>query len=658
MASGADAQFISLASGSITGGSPSPQAVPTDVASPSVFPFREIDGTGTNPLHPDWGAANTPLLRSGTIGYGDGESTPAGATRPSAREVSNACVAQPTSMPAAAPVSDYVWQWGQFIDHDIDLTGGADPAEPFDIDVPLGDPWFDPSSTGSEVIGLSRSHWTLVGGSPVRQQVNEITAWLDASNVYGSDPVRNAALRLPDGRLATSPGNLLPFNTAGLPNAPDSSPGYFLGGDVRSNEQNGLTAMHTLFVREHNRLVGVFEALGDPPELCYEKARAVVGAEEQVITYNEFVPAMLGPDALPPYAGWNPAVDGSIENAFSTGCYRFGHTMLSPTLLRLGSDFYPIGAGNIELRDAFFNPQEIVDNGIEPLLLGLAMQRPQEVDAQIVDDVRNFLFGPPGSGGFDLASLNIQRGRDHGLASYNQTRIDFGLAPRASFAEISSDAATVAKLASVYATVDDIDLWVGMLAEDHVNGGLVGELAFTVLVDQFTRLRDGDRFWYELLPSDLKSMAESRTLADVIRDNTTLSNEVPDHVFIQAWTDLGASLAGTLGAPRLRGVGSLLPGSATRYVLDGARPSAPALFVLGFTTLNVPFKGGTMVPWVGSPLGVLVPFGTDPAGGAIFPFVWPASAPSGSQVWAQCWIADPGAPAGVAASNAVRGDSP
>ena len=88
----------------------------------------------------------------------------------------------------------------------------------------------------------------------------------------------------------------------------------------------------------------------------------VVGAEMQAITYNEFLPVILGPDAIPPYTGYDPSVDPGIENAFSTASYRFGHTMLSPVLQRLKKNGQPIPAGHLPLREAFFNPQAIVDH--------------------------------------------------------------------------------------------------------------------------------------------------------------------------------------------------------------------------------------------------------------------------------------------------------
>jgi hypothetical protein len=159
------------------------------------------------------------------------------------------------------------------------------------------------------------------------------------------------------------------------------------------------------------------------------------------------------------------------------------------------------------------------------------------VDTKLVDGVRNFLFGLPGQGGFDLASLNIQRSRDHGLAGYNATRETFGLMRAQRFADITPDPELQAALEDVYAEVDDVELWVGGLAEPHLAGALVGETFHAILLDQFLRLRDGDRFWYandEFFSSDpaLLDAVESTTLADVIRRNTRAGDELPDDVFV------------------------------------------------------------------------------------------------------------------------------
>lgn len=500
--------------------------------------FRAINGRGNNLTNSELGMAGIPLLRIVPADYSDGLGEPGGENRPSARAVSNACVAQLEDTPNDVRASDYLWMWGQFVDHDIDLTEGAVPSEPFDIEIPSGDPQFDPTGTGSQVMALNRSHYAN-DHEGVRQQVNDITAFIDASNVYGSDEERAFALRTLDGtgRLKTSDGDLLPFNVEGLHNAiPGGDPAdFFLAGDARANEQAALTVMHTLFVREHShwatQLAQADSTLSG--EEIYQMTRVIVGAEIQAITYNEFLPLLLGDDAMSDYRGYQEDVDPGIANCFSTAAFRLGHSMLSSTLLRLDADGDVIAEGNLPLRFAFFNPAAILDEGgIDPILRGLASQVCQRIDNQIIDDLRNFLFGAPGQGGFDLASLNIQRGRDHGLGSYNRTREAFGLVPVSSFAEINSDPKVQANLADVYTSVDDIDLWVGGLAESPVPGALVGPTLRAILADQYERLRDGDWFWYEsYLDRSLIELVENQTLATIIRRNTEIGNELQDDVF-------------------------------------------------------------------------------------------------------------------------------
>lgn len=498
-----------------------------------------IDGTGNNLSDPDLGSTNELLIRLVSAEYGDGISTPAGEDRPSAREISNVIAAQTELTTNDRGLTDLVWLWGQFIDHDLDLTEGADPAEPFNIAVPSDDALFDPEGTGEIEIGLNRSIYDTDTGDEAgdpRQQINQITAFLDGSVVYGSDEERAAALRtFEGGKLKTSAGDLLPFNEEGFENAGGTSDTLFLAGDVRANENAALTAMHTVWVREHNRLADSIAAEnpGLTDEEIYQQARAIVRAELQVITYNEFLPALLGEDALSDYEGYDPNVDPSISNLFSTAAYRLGHSMLPTELLRLNNDGTTAAEGNLSLQEAFFAPQELIDNGVDSLLLGAANQQTQEIDNMIIDDVRNFLFGAPGQGGFDLASLNIQRGRDHGLADYNQARIDLGLEPVTSFDEITSDPELAAELEALYGDVNNIDAWVGGLAEDHVEGSSVGELMQTVLIDQFERIRDGDRFWYENILSHREIVAvESTTLSEVIMRNTNVEG-LSENAFVE-----------------------------------------------------------------------------------------------------------------------------
>ncbi|MDY7024064.1 MAG: peroxidase family protein [Cyanobacteriota bacterium] len=257
----------------------------------------------------------------------------------------------------------------------------------------------------------------------------------------------------------------------------------------------------------------------------------MVGAEIQAITYNEFVPLLVGSNTLEDYDGYDPSVNSSISNEFSTAAFRFGHTMLSPQIERINPDGTP--EESVSLRNGFFNPNLAIEDGIDSVLLGLASQEAQEIDTQLIDDVRNLLFGPPGAGGSDLASLNIQRGRDHGLPSYTEVREELDLDPITNFSQITSDPTVQAQLASVYDSVDDIDLWVGGLAEDQVNGALVGETFQAILVDQFTRSRDGDRFYYENdeVLSVLAPDVDQTTLSDVIVANSAIDN-IQSNVFL------------------------------------------------------------------------------------------------------------------------------
>jgi len=507
----------------------------TSVKFPHVL--RTIDGKNNNPFNKNWGAAETPFERIVNADYTDGVGSPAGANRPSARAVSNGIVAQSDSIINEKNTSDFIWQWGQFLDHDIGLTEevAVEEAIDFSIAVPTGDASFDPSFTGAAKISMRRSETKRVSG--VNEQINEITAYIDASNVYGSSASRAKALRRLDGsgKLKTSAGNLLPFNTDGIPNADSTDESLFVAGDVRVNEQIGLTVMHTLFVREHNWLCD-FISKKYPyysGETVYQMARGIVGAQMQVITYNEFLPALLGDNALRPYTGYKSNTDASVSNEFTTAAYRFGHSTISPTLLRLNRNLDPISKGNLDLKASFFDPSLLTaENDIDPLLRGLATQAHQKVDPYIVDGLRNFLFGAPGSGGFDLASLNIQRGRDHGLPSYNDMRGVLGFARVSNFSDISSDSEIVNRLASTYNTVDDIDLWVGGLAEDHVQGSQLGELFTKIVSEQFERLRDGDRFYYEsYLGGEWKEWVSKQSLAKIIRRNTQIGYEISDNVF-------------------------------------------------------------------------------------------------------------------------------
>lgn len=507
---------------------------------------RTIDGSFNNEENPLWGASFTHLVRWAEDDYEDGISSMAGSNRVSARVVSNNIHDQETgvALPNTFNTTDFVWQWGQFVDHDIGLTDGLE--EEADITVPTGDTYFDPDSTGTATILFARAIFDHETGTTVtnpREQENELTAWIDGSMVYGSDDERALALRVSADSpyLSTSDGNLLPFNTSGQTNANAfgaADEELFLAGEIRANEQVGLTVMHTLWVREHNRLAAILEENSPDAtgEEIFQAARRLVVAKIQIITYEEYLPALIGANALSVYEGYDNTVNPGLYNEFSVAAYRYGHSLVNNELLRLDDEGNTIEDGNLTLRDVFFTAPAILttEDSLDPILRGLAGQLHQILDVKITSELRNFLFGSPGEGGLDLVSLNVQRGRDHGIPSYNDMREVFGLERYDSFADVTSDTDLQAALAATYDDIDDVDLFTGGLAEDPLTdvGSQMGELFREMHIVQFEAFRDGDRFWYQrYLTEDELERVEDTTLAEVIRDNTNIGDEIQDNVF-------------------------------------------------------------------------------------------------------------------------------
>lgn len=505
--------------------------------------YRSYDGKCNNSLNQDWGAAETPFRRVFPAQYGPPKFKEAysGQGRLNPRAISNYVSIQNRSIPNTNQLSAFVFTWGQFLDHDITETP-SNPEETEVIPLPENEPLF------RVPLSFTRSlAYPETGETNPRQQMNAITAWIDASNVYGSDEERAHWLRTRrHGKLKTSAGNLLPFNTTDGqfhnpidPHAPmmagneDLQYKVFVAGDVRANEQPGLTALHTLFVREHNRICdGLIRAGYYDDEGNYQIARKIVGAHMQNITFNEFLPA-LGIH-LDDYTGYQQLQQPDISNLFATAAFRLGHTMVNDGIVLL--DNYGNIVDALPLSRAFFNPQTISQYGIEPAMMGLSRQRQEEVDLKVVNTLRNFLFAPnPNSPGLDLVALNIQRGRDHGLPDYNTVRMQVLGAPAHTWSDITSDVQLQQQLANAYGNnLNDIDLWVGLLAEDHAPGMAVGATVAQILKSQFSRLRDADRFYYEIDPvftsdpTDWTSIIGNTKLADIIRRNSNLSNIAQD----------------------------------------------------------------------------------------------------------------------------------
>jgi len=459
--------------------------------------FRSLDGSGNNLNNPS----------ENQTGTGERELLPRGpgvGTGTNARQISNVVSSGPHADDANPQgLSAMMYVWGQFLDHDMDLTP-QDNTNHIDITIPAG----DPTKPEGSVISLTR--FMLQDGTAK----NTVSGWIDGSQVYGSDTNTANSLRLPDGHLATSSGNNSPIVN-----------GHFVAGDVRVAENPDLTSITTLFVREHNRLVDQLHR--DNPswtgDQLYNMGRAIVGAEIENITYTEFLPHLLGMTAIPVYTGYDPSVDARITEEFSTTTFRFGHSIISGVEEKVGPDGKEISSQ--KLSDAFNDtPADVEsDGGVESLLRGITRDLSVTNDVFVINDLRNLLADSPVF--TDLFAVDIQRERDLNISNLNQARIALGLKPYGSFSDLTTDPNVLNNLIKSYNSINDVDLFIGGLAEPHIQGAIVGETFRTMLTNQFIALRDGDRLWWQNagFDSDTQKMIASRTLANILDDNANVT---------------------------------------------------------------------------------------------------------------------------------------
>ena len=530
----------------------------------NVLRYRTADGTCNNFFYPLNGAALTAFARLLPAAYEDGISRPVGHGQfiagdpfsppwPSARLVSWKIVRN-LPVPNTAGLTHMFMQWGQFLDHDLDLTPmfnesdcGCNYTEMcFPIRVKPEDSVFGVgSSHRGECIPFSRSlpacQCRSVRDSFPRNQINQITSYIDGSNVYGSSDKLARSLRLFKGGLLKQGGRLDSFK-GNLP-FQEEKPRigvvpFFVAGDERANEQTGLTVMHTLWMREHNRIARKLAEINRcwDDETLYQEARKIVGGQMQAITFKQFLPILFGSHMatyIPRYRGYNPFVDATIPNSFATAAFRFGHSLIRAQLLRLDKNFRRIDIGPLPLSRAFFNPLSYFESGgTDALARGLTVDRSNPVDEFLNRVLTSQLFTTSSDSlGSDLAALNIMRGRDHGIPAYRTwQRLCEKLFPGKN-ATFSSDA-TERTLRDIYGDEgfrNGIDLWVGGLAETRLPGAQVGPTFACILGITFSRLRDGDRFWYQnpytFTPAQRRQIHLRTSLSKVVCTN---GNDIPE----------------------------------------------------------------------------------------------------------------------------------
>jgi len=492
--------------------------------------YRSIDGSDNNLLNELFNpVAGSEEVRFSDLNFARG--TINGLVHaPNPRTISNIVSGGPQAeLHDADHRSGWTYVFGQFVDHDLDLTN------PVGVDISIKIPKGDPDLADGTTIPMTRANVSASGYA-----INSVTGWVDGSQVYGSDPATAANLRLANGHMKTSAGNNLPIEN-----------GVFIGGDVRVMENPELTGTTMLFVREHNFQVDRLHALhpnwsGDK---LYDMAKAITTGELQNIVYTEFLPAIIG-NALPTYPGYNPGADPRITQEFSFGAFRFGHSTVSDAQTKIDNQ------GNVlsvqTLAESFTNTpaDDTSTGGLDALLRNLGSDTAQAMDVYAVDGLRNFLNAPPAA--IDLIAIDIQRARDVGLGTLNQTRVALGLDPYTSFSQVTSDPTVAANLQSVYGTVSKLELFIGGLAENAVGNSSMGGTFTAIIAKQFESLRDGDRHWWqnEKFDDSTKTMIGNTTLSDLIMRNTD-TKDMQQNAFIAAERHLSNVTAKDPTAPQL-----------------------------------------------------------------------------------------------------------
>ena len=551
-----------------------------DCKMPTINKYRTIDGTCNNLKNPLLGASDTPFRRVLDATYKDDVSQATGIAQdlkgqyfdhgwPSARYLVEKIVTSDEEN--SKTLTHMHMQWGQFLDHDIDLLGkfdvnctelNNDNQYCMPIRVAQDDQVF-----GNSTVNKAR-HLPFTRSLPVcqpkqesvrhrrhchREHINRISHFVDASMIYGSNKETQRTLRSFSGGLlkitGTGKGDL-PFSTKkdarGDP--------LFMTGDERVNEHTGLVVIHALFHREHNRIAKELSKLnpcwGD--EGLYQEARKIMGAMIQIITYNEYLPAMYGEKWFDFYIGkfkkYSKKISPTVSNVFATAPFRFGHSQIRNKFSRLCKSYRPKDIGPLKLADGFFNPGEYYRSGYtDPILRGLVTDEAGEVDEFLSDGVASLLITSPTSvAATDLAALNIQRGRDHALPPYRRWERHcikhFGI--ETSF-ERPSTTAQLIELYGYYEFRYRMDLWFAGLAEKHLNGSSIGPTFACLMAETFKAIRDGDRFWWEnpgvFTLSQRKALSKV-TLSKVICESSDEIESVQPNAFKLSQSRVSCSL--------------------------------------------------------------------------------------------------------------------
>lgn len=305
-------------------------------------------------------------------------------------------------------------------------------------------------------------------------------------------------------------------------------------GDTRSNVQLQLTVLHTVWLRHHNQIADVLSEINPQwsDEKLFQETRRIVAAMIQHITYNEFLPIVVGRQTLTKYGlnlqkygyyhGYDPKTNPGIRVEFQAAAFRFGHSIVPDTVDRFNKfhkkigkklfflESFPLNSNeffflsetdSVRLASVLRQPFSLYHPGVlDSFIFGMINQPAYRVDATMANEITNHLFQKPGEQfGLDLAAINILRGREMGVPGYNYMREYCGMKRIKHFNDLYGlvHNETVQRYMQLYDHVDDIDFWSAGIAEFPLMGAMVGPTFACIIAEQFAQLRKGDRYWYE-----------------------------------------------------------------------------------------------------------------------------------------------------------------
>jgi len=520
---------------------------------------RSIDGSGNDRTHDSMGKVGTTFGRNVPLAG----TFPLDVLTPNPRTVSLELMTREQFQPATT-LNVLAAAWLQFQVHDWFSHGSNDTEDPWEVELADNDPWPE------HPMRIQRTHRapTLDGGPPT--YANTESHWWDASQVYGSTPELQKAIRTSEsGKLLLSPQGLVPF---------DPSTMRHLAG-VNGNWWTGLAMLHTLFMREHNaicdRLAQAFPKWDD--DALFEHARLVNAALIAKIHTVEWTPALLAHPVM--QTGMRVNWWGLTGERFTN---RFGRLTKSEEISGIpASDthhhgapyamteefvavyrMHPLIPDDFELRahanngliehrtfeeSAGTHTHEVLETvPMDDLLYSFGTSHPGAIVLHNFPKHLQHFVKPDGSI-HDVAAIDILRSRERGVPRYNEFRRRFHMAPATRFEEFSDDPAVVSDLRRIYSDPEAVDTTVGLYAEKPPSGFAFSDTAFRVFILMASRRLKSDRFFtYDYRPEvytseGLEWIAENTMGSVILRHYPELARALRGNRNAFApWTSTGA----------------------------------------------------------------------------------------------------------------------